>query len=197
MAVQPAPVRWAEVGGYVLALAGLMAVISIVAAPGAPYVLSLGLMVLALAPVMRGFYELGGRMPESPARIALTVGILATIVFAALMAALGAGLVTFDESRAATGAFAISAICMLLFGGWLAGAAALAGAWLTPVPRWLGVVCGVGWVLAGVGLLVGGSEHPLTAIGGIGYQLLFPIWGLVIGRRFTALRSETTRPPPI
>jgi hypothetical protein len=70
-------------------------------------------MVLSLAPVMLGFYELGGRTPLVLARIALTIGVLATVVFAALMAALAVGLVTFDEWRGATGPFAISAICML------------------------------------------------------------------------------------
>jgi hypothetical protein len=44
-------------------------------------------------------------------------------------------------------------------------------------------------VLSGVGLLLGGASHPLTYLGGIGYTFLFPIWGLVMGRRFAVLRS--------
>jgi hypothetical protein len=81
---------------------------------------------------------------------------------------------------------------MLIIGLWLVTATALAGQWLPPSRRWFGFVCGLGFGLAGVGLLLGGSQHALTAIGGIGYQLLFPIWGVLIGRRFGAIRSEAT-----
>jgi hypothetical protein len=184
--------RWAELGGYAIALAGLIAIVSIVAAPGAPYVFSMAVMGLALAPVMLGFYELGGRAPLGPARVALIIGVAAVLLFAALTIALAVGLVTFDETRAAAGAFAITAICMLIIGLWLVAATALAGQWLTPAKRWFGFVCGLGFGLAGVGLLLGGSQHSLTTVGGIGYQLLFPIWGVSIGRRFGAIRSEAT-----
>jgi hypothetical protein len=54
-------VRLAEAGGYIIALAGVLALIAIVAAPGTPFVLAVVVMVLGLAPVMLGFYELGGR----------------------------------------------------------------------------------------------------------------------------------------
>lgn len=185
-------IGWAELGGYAIALAGLMAIVSIVAAPGAPYVLSMAVMGLVLAPVMLGFYELGGRAPLGLARLALTIGVGAVLLFAATMIALAVGLVTFDETRAAEGAFAITAICMLTIGLWLAAATALAGKWLTPGRRWFGFVCGLGFGLAGIGLLLGGSQSSLTTVGGIGYQLLFPIWGVLIGRRFGAIRSEDT-----
>jgi hypothetical protein len=187
-----ARVRGAEAGGYSIALAGLMAIVGIVGAPGALYVLSMAVMVLALAPVMLGFYELGGRAPLAPARVAFAVGVAAVVLFVGMMVALAAGVVTFDEARGAEGAFAITAACMLVIGLWLIGATALAGQWLRPVGRWLGLVCGIGFALAGTGLLLGGSEHSLTTVGGIGYQLLFPIWGLLVGRGFTAIRSEAT-----
>jgi hypothetical protein len=182
-----ARIRWGEFGGYVIALGGLAAVVCIIVLPGPPYLISLAVMALGLVPVMLAFYELGGRTPEGPARVALTLGAASLLVFGVDTLALAAGLVTFDESRAATGAFALAAGSMLVFGLWLAGAPLLAGPWLTPIPRWLGVACGLGWSVAGFGLLLGGSTHPLVAPGGIGYQLLFPVWGLVIH----ALHSET------
>jgi hypothetical protein len=185
-------IRWAELGGYAIALAGLMAIVCIAAAPGAPYVISMAVMGLALTPVMLGFYELGGRASLRPARVALTIGVAAVLLFAAMMISLAVGLVTFDETRPAQGAFAITAICMLIIGFWLVAATALAGQWLTPGRRWFGFVCGLGFGLAGIGLLLGGSQHSLTTVGGIGYQLLFPIWGVLIGRRFRTIRSEAT-----
>jgi hypothetical protein len=72
-------------------------------------------------------------------------------------------------------------------GMWLSGANLLAGAWLTPPVRWLGVVAGIGFILFGLGVLLGGVDHPLTYAGGIGYQILFPIWAFVLGRRLTAI----------
>jgi hypothetical protein len=78
---------------------------------------------------------------------------------------------------------------MLVFGVWLAGSALFAGRWLTRVPRSLGVLCGLGWAIAATGILLGGAEHPLVQVGGVAYQLVFPVWGLLIGRRFAAVRS--------
>jgi hypothetical protein len=53
-------VRLAEAGGYLIALAGILAVIAIAAAPGTPFVVAVVAMIVGLAPVMLGFYELGG-----------------------------------------------------------------------------------------------------------------------------------------
>jgi hypothetical protein len=58
---------------------------------------------------------------------------------------------------------------------------------LLQLARWLGVVTGIGFILFGLGLLVGGVSHPLTYAGGIGYQIAFPIWGLVLGRLLTVI----------
>jgi hypothetical protein len=169
-------------------------VIAIVVAPGALYLLSVAAMVLGLAPVMLGFYELGGRVPRPLARGALAIGTAAIGLFVALTVAAAMALVTFDEVGPAAGAFAMLAICMLVFGVWLAGAALFAGGWLTEAPRLLGVLCGLGWAVAAIGILLGGAEHPLVQVGGVAYQLVFPIWGVLIGRRFAALRSATPEP---
>jgi hypothetical protein len=183
-------VRAAELGGFLVALGGLASIICIVAAPGPPYLLALGLMVLGVAPVMVGFYELGRRTPDSYARIALAVGVAAVGGFVVLMLASALGVVTFDESKPAEGAFAIVAICMVAIGLWLVGAAALAGPWLSTLPRTLGIICGIGWCLASVGLLTQSNTSVLVSIGGIGYQLLSPIWGLSIARRFATVRRS-------
>jgi hypothetical protein len=181
--------RWAETGAYVVAVAGLIALVTIAVAPGRLYPVSLAGLGLALAPVMLGFYELGGRTPLTPARLSLAIGIGATVVWSVILIALAAGVVSFDESKPATGAFAIAAVASTVFGAWLVGAPALAGTWLPTGARLLGVACGLAWAVSGVGLLLGGASHPLAYLSGIGYTFLFPIWGLVMGRRFAALRS--------
>jgi len=189
MAGRMARIRWAELGGYAIAFAGVVAAVTFDAARPIFY-LATGLMVLAFAPVMLGFYELGGRTPRGLALGGLSIGILAVLVFAASFVGGSAGLFTMDETRRAEGSLAIFSVAMLIFGLWLMAAPVLAGPWLTPIPRWLGVVCGLAWVLEGLGLLTGGSQNPLTTIGGIGVQLLFPIWGAVVSRRFAAIRSD-------
>jgi hypothetical protein len=100
-------IRWAELGGYVIPLAGLVAVISALTSGPEPTALTLlsgAVMGLALAPVMLGFYELGGRTPERAARAALTIGMGGAVVWSALVVGWAAGVVTPDESRGATGA---------------------------------------------------------------------------------------------
>lgn len=188
MAPEAAPLRWAVAGGNVIAAGGLLAIVGLAVLPGPLYSLALAIMVVGLAPVMLGFYGLGGRTPILPARIARTIGMAAVVVWSILLIAQGTGIVSFDESKAASGAFAIAAAAAIAFGAWLIGASALAGPWLSTAPRLLGMACGVGWVLAGSGLLSGGANHPLTYAGGIGYTFLFPIWGFLIGRRFATLR---------
>jgi hypothetical protein len=83
---------------------------------------------------------------------------------------------------------AILTVAAIVIGTWLIGASALAGSWLSTVARGLGVVCGVGWLLAGAGLLIAGVGL-LSDLGGVVYQLLTPVWGVLMGRRFAALRS--------
>lgn len=186
-------VRIAAQAAYLIAIAGLVALVAIglffagIAAFGPVNDLALLVMTLALAPVMFAFYELGGRTPIGLARLALTSGIAAVVGWSVLQALMIGGAVSFDYERGATGAFAAEAIAVLVMGMWLAGANLLAGAWLPPLARWLGVVAGIGFILFGPGLLVGGVSHPLTYAGGIGYQIVFPIWGLVLGRLLTAI----------
>jgi hypothetical protein len=186
-------VRTAAQAAYLITIAGLVALAAIglffagIAAFGPVNDLALLVMTLALGPVMLAFYELGGRTPIGLARLALTSGIAAVVGWSVLQALMIGGAVTFDYERRATGAFAAEAIAVLVIGMWLAGANLLAGAWLLPLARWPGVVAGIGFILFGLGLLVGGVSHPLTYAGGIGYQILFPIWGLVLGRLLTAI----------
>lgn len=187
--------RWGELGGYVVAGAGLVAAVTIglFFAIGQPWGsindTALLVMTLALAPVMLATYELGGRTPLLPARLALAGGITSIVGWCVVQAAMILGFVAFDYTKGATGAFAIESVFAMLIGGWLIGAPLLAGPWLPRLHRWLGVISGAGFILLGVGLLLGGSSHPVTYLGGVGYQLAFPIWGFLMARQFGSLRA--------
>ena len=136
---------------------------------------------LGLAPLMLAFYELGGRTPTPLAQAAQATGWIAILVWSAAEAAVIVGAVTVDVQVAATGAFAVEAVALAVIGLWVAGANLLAGPWLTG-PRWLGVAVGLEFVVFAVGLLLGGVNHPLTYVGGIGYQLGWPAWAFLMGR---------------
>jgi hypothetical protein len=180
---------------YVAAAAGVIALVTIALffTVGQPFGtindLSLLVMTLAIAPIMLGFYELGGRAPLAAARFSLAVGLGAVLAWCLIQAAMIAGVVTFDYEHAATGAFAAETIALVLIGAWLTGASALAGRWLDAISRWLGVISGLGFIVIGVGMLLGGVNHPLTYLGGLGYQLVFPVWAWLLGR------TLSRRPP--
>ena len=181
-------VRRASRSATVVGVAGLAALvlIGLFFSIGQPFGtlndLALLVMTLALGPVMLGFYELGGRTPLVPARLALGSSLGAIAFWSIAQAAMIAGLVSFDYGNPATGAFGVEAVMVILIGGWLIGAPLLAGPWLPAPLRWFGAGCGVGFVVFGIGQLLGGAYHPLTILGGLGYQIAFPIWALLIGR---------------
>ena len=113
--------------------------------------------------------------------------MLAWVVLHALFIA---GAVTYDYGAPATGAMALEQVALIVIGLWIAGANLLAAEWLSWI-RWLGVVTGIGSALLGLGLLLGGANHPLSYAGGVGYSLILPIWAFWLARllgRIAALR---------
>ena len=187
-------VRNATQAAYTVAIAGAVGLVTIglFFSVGQPFGtlndVALLVMTLAIAPIMLGSYELGGVTPLWPARISLAGGIGAVLVWSGVQLAMIAGLITFDYQTGATGWFAVEAVALLVIGGWLTGAPLLAGPWLPPLLRWLGAASGAGVVIFGLGLLLGGVNHPLTYVGGVGYQVALPIWGYFLGRLLSAIR---------
>ena len=147
--------------------------------------LSLLVMTLALGPLMLAFWELGGLTPAPLALAAQVSGWIAVLIWCAVQVLMIVGVVDFDYHTGAVGPFAVEAVALVVIGLWIGGANLLAGPWLN-WNRWLGVVSGIGFVIFAIGLLLGGVDHPLTYVGGIGYQLVFPIWAFLMGRRLAA-----------
>ena len=150
-------------------------------------------MTLAVGPLMLAFWELGGLTPTPLALAAQTAGWVAMLGWGVLHVLFILGALTFDHGAPATDGLALESVAQVVIGLWIAGASLLAGPWLG-WQRWLGVVTGVGWALAGIGLLAGGTNHPLSYAGGIGYLLVFPIWALLMGRLFTAIAGDAGSP---
>jgi hypothetical protein len=141
-------------------------------------------MVAALAPVMLAHYELGGVVPLWPARLSLGAGVAAVVGWALLQAAFVVGTYTVDVDRAATGPWAFQALLQVVIGLWIAGASLLAGRWLPLAVRVLGIVAGLGVLVMAVGVLRGGYSDMLTNVGGVGYQILLPLWAFLLSRVF-------------
>jgi len=181
----------AAIAAYVVAGAGAVALLTfgVYSAVGQPWGtfndLSLLVMTLALAPLMLAFWELGGLTPTPLALAAQTSGWIAVLVWCGVQALMILGVLRFDYQVGATGGFAVEALALVVIGLWVAGANLLAGPWLNRV-RWLGVVSGIGFVVFAVGLLLGGVNHALTYVGGVGYQIVFPIWAFLMGRLLSA-----------
>jgi hypothetical protein len=180
-------VRRASIAGWVVGVAGLVALVTIslflwIGQPfGTINNLALIVMTAAIPFLMLAFWELGGVTPTPLALVAQAFGWLATAVWCITHLLFVAGVVSIDYSAPATGAYAVEAVALIVIGLWVAGANLLAGPWLTGV-RWFGVLTGVGLVVFAIGTLVNGSEGTLVYIGGLAYLVLLPVWGLLIAR---------------
>jgi hypothetical protein len=193
--------RVGVVAGFLVALAGLVALLTFAASMATGTTLqflndaALLLMVAALAPLMLSFYELGGLTPLWPARLAQTLGWISVITFCAVQLGQMAGLLTIDWYSPASGVFAVAAVALGYVGLWIAGANLLAGPWLTAV-RWLGVPAGLGVALYAAGLLLGGVDSGVTGIGALGFLILLPIWALLMARLLAGLPGAAAASGP-
>ena len=177
----------ASVAAYLVAAAALIGLVTIslffwIGGPwGTINDVVLVVMTLALAPTMLAYYELGGRTPTLLAQAAQLSGWLAVLAWCALHLLFITGSLEFDYGAPATGTMALEQVALIVIGLWIAGANLLAAEWLSWI-RWLGVVTGIGFALVGLGLLAGGTNHPLSYAGGIGYELVLPIWAFLLAR---------------
>ena len=197
-------VERAAAAARVAAVAGALALVLLVLfyVVGQPFGMlnDLALIVetLAIAPMMLGSYELGGVTPLWPARLSLAGGIGGCVAWAAIHAAFVLGLVSFDYTTAATGAFLAENLALVVIGLWLTGAPPLAGPWMPNRLRWLGALAGLGFVLTALGLILGGMNNPLAWAGAVGYLVLFPIWAWLMAGVFRARAlspSDAAIPP--
>ena len=176
---------WVAIAGFV-ALASISLFLWIGQPFGTINDIALVVMTMSLGPVMLAHYELGGIVPLWPARLSLAAGVASAAGWSLLQVAMILGLVSFDYGQAATGVFAVSCVLQVVIGLWIGGASLLAGRWLPTLVRVLGAVAGLGTAATAVGLLLGGSDHPVAAAGGIGYLIALPVWAAMLARVFRA-----------
>ena len=188
-------VRRASVAGYVVGLAGLVALVTIglffwIGQPfGTINDIALVVMTGAIPFLMLAYWQLGGLTPTPLALVAQTSGWLATGAWCVTQLLFVAGVVEIDYFAPATGAYAVEAVALAVIGLWIGGANLLAGPWLTRI-RWLGVITGAGIALYAIGTLLSGNEGMLVYTAAVAYLVLLPIWGLVMGAYLGRLRTD-------
>jgi hypothetical protein len=187
----------------VASIAGIVALVAIALffTVGQPFGtindVALLVMTLSLPPLMLAHYELGGVVPLWPSRLSLAGASLAVAAWALIQLAMVLGIVSFDYAHGATGAFAAAAVLQILIGAWIAGASLLAGPWLPPLVRTLGVVAGLGTMIMSLGLLSTGVNDTLTYIGGLGYQVVLPAWAYALSRVFRRAAETPDASPAV
>jgi hypothetical protein len=179
-------VRRTSIAGWVIGVAGLVALVTISLVfqvgelTGTVYSLALLLMTAAIPFLMLAFWELGGVTPTPLAVVAQALGWLACATWCVIHLLFVSGAVSIDDTAPTTGAYAVQAVALAVIGAWIAGANLLAGPWLTG-PRWFGFATGTDVVMYAIGSIVSGSERTFVLISGVAYLVLLPIWALLMG----------------
>lgn len=139
------------------------------------------IVAIGVLPVlMLAFWELGGLTPTPLALVAQVLGWLAAATWCVTHLLYVIGVVKIDyQAPAAAGALAVESVALVYIGLWIAGAALLAGPWLTAI-RWLGVIVGVGLAIYGAGTIFNGVSGVHTLIGVLELLVLYPAWGFVM-----------------
>ena len=136
------------------------------------------ILAFSLLPVLLALYYLHRQHAPGITLSVLVIGVLALLVAAIFQLLLIFGIIAFEQTAV------IVPAAFGLFGAALAIYNVLTRRYNSlPNPlAWLGIVAGVSYVLVIVGFILGGQEHPLTAIGGVTAVIIYPIFAIWFGR---------------
>lgn len=135
------------------------------------------ILALSLLPLAVALYLF--QRPGAPvlSLMALIIGICAMLAASILQILLVLRVVKLELTLVAVpAAFGVVGVWLLL-NSYLA----LANRTLPSGLAWVGMVAGVGYILVILGFLLGGQQHPLTAVGGLTAVISYPIWAIWIG----------------
>jgi hypothetical protein len=169
---------------YVSAAANILGFVTLLAffAVGEPFgvINDLTTVILGLSMVPLAFV-LHKRHQRAAPRLSFgtfVIGVLAMVSAAVLQALLVLGLVRFELTLVAV------PIAFGVIGVWLVLNSYL-GRSSGTLPKGLirvGIAAGGGFVLVTIGVLLGGPQHPLAAVGGLTAVICYPVWAVWFGR---------------
>lgn len=135
------------------------------------------ILALALLPLALALYLLQLRGAPVLSLIALIAGICAMLTASILQILLVLRVVKFELTLVAVlAAFGVVGVWLLLN-----SSLALTNKTLPSGLAGVGVIAAVGYLLVILGFLLGGQQHPLTAVGGLTAVIGYPIWAIWIG----------------
>ncbi len=185
--------RYAGWSAYLSAVATIIGFVTLIVffSVGEPFGtindISSVILALSLLPLALALYLLQRSGAPSLSLTALIIGICAMLAASILQILLVLRIVKLELTLVAVPA-AFGGV-----GGWLLlnSYLALASRTLPSGLAWVGMVAGVGYILVILGFLLGGQQHPLTAVGGLTAVLSYPIWAIWIGGLLLSGRLTT------
>ena len=133
---------------------------------------------LSILPVLLALHRLHSLDAPVVSLAAFGIGVLGMLIAAVWQTLLIIGVITFAQTAVISPiAFGVLGISLILYGyriyrnGMLPRKLAL-----------LSLITGAGFVTLIVGVILGGQEHPLSAIGGLIAAIGYPIWAVWFGR---------------
>lgn len=179
----PEVFRYAGWSAYLSAAATIVGFVTLIVffSVGGPFGtindISSSILALSLLPLALALYLLLRPCAALLSLIALIIGICAMLAASILQILLVLRVVKLELTLVAVPAtFGVVGVWLLL-NSYLA----LASRTLPSGLAWVGVVAGVGYILVIPGFLLGGQQHPLTAVGGLTAVIGYPIWAIWIG----------------
>ncbi len=136
------------------------------------------ILAFSLLPVLLALYQLHRHDAPLLTLIFLAIGVVALLVAALFQTLLIFGVIEFEQTAVIVpAAFGLFGAALIVF-----NAVARAQGTLPETLALLGIVAGVSYVLVIVGFILGGQEHPLTAVGGLTAVITYPIFAIWFGR---------------
>jgi hypothetical protein len=136
------------------------------------------ILALSIIPVSLMLHRLHRRDAPTISLAALVIGVIAILVAAVFQMLLIIKVITYAQTAVVVpAAFGLFGASLMVFGS--------LGRTNMSLPRrltLLSIVAGAGYVLTIAGIILGGQEHPLTAIGGLTAVICYPIWAIWFGR---------------
>ncbi|GIW01952.1 hypothetical protein [Roseiflexus sp.] len=179
----PEVFRYAGWSAYLSAAATIVGFVTLIVffSVGGPFGtindISSSILALSLLPLALALYLLLRPCAALLSLIALIIGICAMLAASILQILLVLRVVKSELTLVAVPAtFGVVGVWLLL-NSYLA----LASRTLPSGLAWVGMVAGVGYILVILGFLLGGQQHPLTAVGGLTAVIGYPIWAIWIG----------------
>lgn len=139
-------------------------------------------LALSILPILVMLHHLHRHDAPAVSLVIFFIGVLAMLVVIVFQTLLIVRVIAFTQTAVVVPvAFGLFGASLMAY-GYLAFAHEVFSRGLAV----LGIIAGVGYAMVIIGFILGGQEHPLTAIGGLAAGVCYPIWAIWFGRMLLA-----------